>query len=135
MRCISSHDKVFQIFGMIVRHGRNVCSRPKTKSYFTINRQDYSKTYYAVSRKLTKQFLIPVSNNKCRNIFEMAAMPFPCNGLCFVLFNSHTVLLMFSIIWLVVLSPLSIFFIAKPSFCFKQFQNVFVPLRAKRVGR
>ena len=39
-----------------------------------------------------------------KHISEMAAMPFPCNGLCFFVFNIPTVLLMFLIIWLVVLS-------------------------------
>ena len=47
----------------------------------------------------------------CTKLFEMAAMPFPCNGICFVVFNLPTVLLMFSIILLVVLPPITILFI------------------------
>ena len=52
-----------------------------------------------------------VNTNLEMLFFEMVAMPFPCNGLCFVVFNLPTVLLMFSIIWLVVLSLISIFFV------------------------
>ena len=52
-----------------------------------------------------------VNERLLAKFFEMAAMPFPCNGLCFVVFNIPTVLLMFLIIWLVVLSLISIFFV------------------------
>ena len=34
-----------------------------------------------------------------KTIFEMAVMPFPCNGLCFVVFNLHTVLNRIEIIY------------------------------------